>query len=69
VAGTKFKKDRFSIFDIDAAYGASIVAANNGIVIFSGWEDGYGYTVIIDHGGGITTLYAHCSKLLVKVKP
>jgi len=36
--------------DIDAAYGASIVAANNGIVIFSGWEDGYGYTVIIDHG-------------------
>jgi len=51
--------------DIDAAYGASIVAANNGIVIFSGWEDGYGYTVIIDHGGGITTLYAHCSKLLV----
>lgn len=51
--------------DIDAAYGASIVAANNGIVIFSGWQDGYGHTAIIDHGGGITTLYAHCSKLLV----
>ncbi|HHV28906.1 murein hydrolase activator EnvC family protein [Acetivibrio mesophilus] len=51
--------------DIDASYGASIVAANNGIVIFSGWQDGYGYTVIVDHGGGITTLYAHCSKLLV----
>jgi len=51
--------------DIDASYGASIVAANNGIVIYSGWEDGYGYTVIVDHGGGITTLYAHCSKLLV----
>jgi murein DD-endopeptidase MepM/ murein hydrolase activator NlpD len=33
----------------------------------SGWQDGYGYTVVVDHGGGITTLYAHCSKLLVKV--
>jgi murein DD-endopeptidase MepM/ murein hydrolase activator NlpD len=52
--------------DIDASYGASIVAANNGIVISAGWQDGYGYTVIVDHGGGITTLYAHCSKLLVK---
>ncbi|NLP13239.1 MAG: peptidoglycan DD-metalloendopeptidase family protein [Clostridium sp.] len=52
--------------DIDAAYGASIVAANQGVVIFAGWQDGYGYTVIVNHGGGITTLYAHCSSLLVK---
>mgnify|MGYP001304098413 CR=1 FL=1 len=51
--------------DLDAAYGASIVAANKGVVISAGWEDGYGYTVIINHGGGITTLYAHCSSLLV----
>ena len=51
--------------DIDASHGASIVAANKGIVIYSGWQDGYGNMIIIDHGGGITTLYAHCSSLLV----
>jgi murein DD-endopeptidase MepM/ murein hydrolase activator NlpD len=51
--------------DIDAAHGASIVAANKGVVICAEWQDGYGYTVIVNHGGGITTLYAHCSSLLV----
>lgn len=53
--------------DISASSGKSIVAANNGTVKYSGWQSGYGNTVIIDHGGGITTLYAHCSKLLVSV--
>lgn len=62
------KKTKFhSGIDIGAGSGQSIVAANKGTVIFSGWQSGYGYTVIIDHGGGITTLYAHSSKLLVKV--
>jgi len=51
--------------DIGGASGASIVAANKGVVIYAGWQSGYGNTVIIDHGGGITTLYAHCSKILV----
>lgn len=60
------KKKMHTGVDIDAAMGASIIAANSGKVISSGWKDGYGNTVIIDHGGGITTLYAHCSKLLVK---
>lgn len=59
--------------DISAGSGTSIVAANKGTVLMAGWQNGYGYTVVIDHGGGITTLYAHCSKLLVKagapVKP
>lgn len=53
--------------DISANQGASIIAANSGTVIMSGWQNGYGNTVVIDHGGGITTLYAHCSKLLVSV--
>lgn len=53
--------------DIDANKGDSIVAANNGTVIIAQWQSGYGNTVVIDHGGGITTLYAHCSKLLVSV--
>ncbi|MBE5821215.1 MAG: peptidase M23 [Clostridiales bacterium] len=46
--------------------GKSIVAANSGKVITATFSSGYGNYVIIDHGGGITTLYAHASKLLVK---
>ncbi|MCX7710193.1 MAG: peptidoglycan DD-metalloendopeptidase family protein [Clostridia bacterium] len=62
------KKKKFhSGIDIHAASGASIEAANNGTVLLAGWQSGYGYTVIVDHGGGISTLYAHCSKMLVKV--
>ena len=51
--------------DIGAYSGSSIVAANSGTVILSGWNGGYGKCVVVDHGGGITTLYAHCSSLLV----
>lgn len=51
--------------DIGASYGEPIYAAADGVVIFAGWYDGYGYTVIIDHGSGISTLYAHCSSINV----
>ncbi|MEN6462318.1 MAG: peptidoglycan DD-metalloendopeptidase family protein [Syntrophomonas sp.] len=51
--------------DIGAPYGASIVAADGGKVISAGWAGGYGQAVIIDHGGGMSTLYAHQSKMLV----
>lgn len=54
--------------DIGASYGASIVAAASGKVIMSQYDSsGYGRMIVIDHGGGITTLYAHASKLLVSV--
>lgn len=52
--------------DIGAAHGTNIFAAADGTVLVSGWNTGgYGNYVVIDHGGGITTLYAHCSSLLV----
>lgn len=53
--------------DIAAPSGTAIKAAADGVVIISGWQGAYGYAVVIDHGGGISTLYGHCSKLLVKV--
>lgn len=51
--------------DIAAPNGTGIVSANDGVVIFAGWHYSYGNYVIVDHGGGIATLYGHCSKLLV----
>lgn len=51
--------------DIGAGMGTNIVAANAGTVISACYNSGYGYMVMIDHGGGIVTLYAHASKLLV----
>jgi murein DD-endopeptidase MepM/ murein hydrolase activator NlpD len=59
--------DRFhSGIDYAAGYNVPIKAAESGRVIFSGVNGGYGNCVIIDHGGGVSTLYAHCNKLLVK---
>lgn len=51
--------------DIGADYGDAVRAADGGAVIHSDWMGGYGYAVIIDHGNGISTLYAHNSQLLV----
>lgn len=51
--------------DIAAPMGASIVAADGGKVISAGWMGGYGQVVVINHGNGISTLYAHQSKILV----
>ena len=53
--------------DIGAPMGASFVAANDGVVTYAGYNRAYGNMVIIDHGGGITTLYAHGSAILVNV--
>lgn len=49
--------------DIGAGSGAPIRAAKSGTVIFSGQQGGYGNVIIIEHGGGLTTLYAHQSRL------
>lgn len=51
--------------DIATSTGTSIGAAAGGTVTFSGWSGSYGNFVIIDHGNGIQTAYAHCSALYV----
>ncbi|MGI5852703.1 MAG: murein hydrolase activator EnvC family protein [Bacillota bacterium] len=62
-------KEKFhSGIDLAAPRGTSVLAADDGVVISAGWQGGYGNTVIIDHGAGFTTLYAHNDKLLVKAK-
>ncbi len=61
------KKNFHTGTDIDCDTGTPIVAANSGTVLRSEYNTrGYGYYVVIDHGGGIVTVYAHNSKLLVK---
>ena len=52
--------------NIPAPEGYEIRAAEDGTVINAGWINGYGNTVIIDHGGGISTLYAHNSSVEVE---
>ncbi|MFA4966470.1 MAG: peptidoglycan DD-metalloendopeptidase family protein [Thermoleophilia bacterium] len=51
--------------DIGIGYGVPIHAADSGTVIYATWMSGYGNVTIIDHGGGISTLYAHQSSFAV----
>lgn len=60
------KNELHSGLDLKARYGDNIVAAEDGTVIYANTRGGYGKTVIIDHGEGMTTLYGHNSKLVVK---
>jgi murein DD-endopeptidase MepM/ murein hydrolase activator NlpD len=53
--------------DIGAKTGTAIKAADGGEVIYAGWFGDYGYMVEIDHGGGFTTRYGHCSQIYVSV--
>ena len=52
--------------DIAAPYGTPVQAASDGRVIYTGWFGGYGKIVVIDHGDGVSTLYAHLSKILTR---
>jgi murein DD-endopeptidase MepM/ murein hydrolase activator NlpD len=49
--------------DIAAPYGVPVVAAAGGTVVQAGWMGGYGNLVVIDHGGGVSTAYAHLSSV------
>ena len=51
--------------DIASPLGTDIAAAASGVVTYSGWKGSYGYMVIVSHGNGVETYYAHCSSLYV----
>ena len=55
--------------DIGAGYGTPIAAAAAGVVIYAGWMGGYGNLIIVDHGGGLATAYAHQSSFAVGSGP
>ncbi|WP_449186128.1 M23 family metallopeptidase [Zhurongbacter thermophilus] len=53
--------------DIANSWGTPVYAAASGKVIWTGWNGGYGKSIIIDHGNGIKTVYAHLEKIEVKI--
>jgi murein DD-endopeptidase MepM/ murein hydrolase activator NlpD len=48
--------------DFEASVGTPVAAAQGGRIVSSGWEGAYGYSIVIDHGGGLQTRYAHLSR-------
>lgn len=65
ISGYDYSPDtnHFAI-DIGGSLGNAIYASDNGVVVYSGWNDwGYGYMIVIDHGNGWQTLYAHLSTI------
>jgi murein DD-endopeptidase MepM/ murein hydrolase activator NlpD len=53
--------------DIAAGLGDSIFASDSGVIVFAGWAyGGYGYMIMVDHGNGYQTLYAHLSAVSVR---
>ncbi len=51
--------------DIGAPMGSTVTASAGGRIIYAGWEGGYGNTIIVDHGGATSTLYAHLSQIFI----
>lgn len=63
--GRRWGRTHYGI-DLACSVGTKICAADGGTVTFAGYKGSYGYLVIINHGGGRESYYAHCSKLFVK---
>jgi murein DD-endopeptidase MepM/ murein hydrolase activator NlpD len=53
--------------DLKAAWGDPVCASQAGVIKFAGWHHGYGYMITVDHGGGISTNYAHLSRIALPV--
>lgn len=60
------KREFHKGLDIKAKAGAAIQAPAKGVVIFAGWHGAYGKTIIINHGNGITTRYAHMQRFVLE---
>jgi murein DD-endopeptidase MepM/ murein hydrolase activator NlpD len=54
--------------DLDAPEGSAVRSAAAGVVVAAGWESGYGNRVVVDHGRGLTTLYAHLESIDVDLQ-
>ena len=59
-------RDFHNGLDLGASYNTKIHASGSGTVTFSAYSGGYGYVVMIDHGYGLQSIYAHCNKLVAK---
>ncbi|MCY4088085.1 MAG: M23 family metallopeptidase [Actinomycetia bacterium] len=53
--------------DIGAPFGTPIVSVASGVVIDAGWLGSYGNLVVVDHGNGLSTAYAHQQRIVVSV--
>lgn len=56
----------YNAVDFDGSTGDPVLAANSGRIIASGWDDGYGNTIVIDHSNGLQTMYGHLDRRTVK---
>lgn len=61
------KANHHSGIDIGLPYGSPVAATGDGTVVGSGWQPGYGWCVLVQHGQGYATLYAHLSSTLAAV--
>ncbi len=64
ISGYNYIPGVHEAIDIGGSEGNAIYASDDGVVVYAGWNDwGYGYTVVLDHGNGWQTLYAHLSRI------
>ncbi|MCS7233162.1 MAG: M23 family metallopeptidase [Synergistetes bacterium] len=60
------RREFHSGIDIDGSAGEYVRASRAGRVVYAGWQSGYGLLIVIDHGDGWETWYAHCSRINVR---
>ena len=66
ITGNPYIPSIHEAIDIGGGAGSGVFASDDGVVVYAGWNDwGYGYTVVIDHGNGWQSLYAHNSQINV----
>jgi hypothetical protein len=66
ISGYHYNPGVHPAIDIGGAEGNSIFATDSGVIVFAGWSDyGYGYMIVVDHGNGWQSAYAHLSAVAV----